>query len=216
MTTAVIFGVTGYAGGMIARELLSRGHTVIGVARKAPDEAIPGVDYQIGSLHDTEFATKLISPSSVVISAVRAAAVASQGASFADTLASLLPTLKAQGARLGVVGGAGSLRYPGTDRLRIDDPELPEAQRPEAEEQFAALTMLRKVGADVDWFYVSPPKLFGSYAPGELTGHYRTGTDELVMAADGSSTISGEDFALAFVDEIEAPKHPSQRFTVGY
>ncbi len=31
-----------------------------------------------------------------------------------------------------------------------------------------------------------------------------------------SSYISGADFAIAVVDEIEDPKHSRQRFTVGY
>lgn len=30
------------------------------------------------------------------------------------------------------------------------------------------------------------------------------------------SRISFEDYAIALVDEIETPKHPRERFTVGY
>ena len=68
----------------------------------------------------------------------------------------------------------------------------------------------------LDWFYVSPAALFGSFAPGETTGDYRLGGDELVTTEDGTSEISGTDFALAHVDEIEQRKHPRQRFTVGH
>ncbi|WP_437773379.1 NAD(P)-dependent oxidoreductase [Arthrobacter sp. KNU40] len=216
MSTAVIFGITGYAGGHIARELVARGYDVIGVARTAPEEPLPGVDFVTGSFHDIELASAQVDRADVVISAVRAATVAQDGASFADAVAALLPAIGQRGARLGIVGGAGSLRFPGSDRLRIEDPALPEAQRPEAREQYAALNMLRDSGNQVDWFYVSPPALFGSYAKGLRTGRYRTGIDELVVAPDGSSTISGEDFALAFVDEIQTPQHHRQRFSVGY
>jgi putative NADH-flavin reductase len=38
----------------------------------------------------------------------------------------------------------------------------------------------------------------------------------LLADADGSSNISGPDYAKAFVDEIEQPKHRRQRFTVAY
>jgi len=38
----------------------------------------------------------------------------------------------------------------------------------------------------------------------------------IVTDAEGESFISGEDFAVAVVDEIEHPKHPRRRFTVGY
>lgn len=34
--------------------------------------------------------------------------------------------------------------------------------------------------------------------------------------AEGNSEISGTDFALAYVDEIEQGKHPRQRFTVAH
>ena len=38
------------------------------------------------------------------------------------------------------------------------------------------------------------------------------------MLADeqGNSAISGEDYAIAFLDEIERPQHRRRRFTVAY
>jgi putative NADH-flavin reductase len=38
----------------------------------------------------------------------------------------------------------------------------------------------------------------------------------LISDADGTSDISGADYAIAFVDEIESPAHSRQRFTAGY
>ena len=38
----------------------------------------------------------------------------------------------------------------------------------------------------------------------------------LVRDADGKSYISGADFAVAVVDEIEQANHRRERFTVGY
>jgi putative NADH-flavin reductase len=38
----------------------------------------------------------------------------------------------------------------------------------------------------------------------------------VVTDDDGESYISGADFAVAVLDEIENPKHTGERFTVGY
>ena len=50
---------------------------------------------------------------------------------------------------------------------------------------------------------------------GERTGVFRLGEDQLLSNAQGSS-ITFEDYAIAFVDELEHPKHIRRRFTVGY
>ena len=54
------------------------------------------------------------------------------------------------------------------------------------------------------------------FGPGERTGAFRLGTETLLTAQDGKSSISYEDFAIAMIDEIETPKHKNMRFTVGY
>jgi putative NADH-flavin reductase len=58
------------------------------------------------------------------------------------------------------------------------------------------------------------PSVF--FGPGERTGKFRLGKDELLTADDGKSHISYEDYATALLDEIEQPRHSHQRFTVGY
>jgi len=52
--------------------------------------------------------------------------------------------------------------------------------------------------------------------PGERTGNYRLGTDELLLDAEGNSTISMEDLAVVLLDEAERPKHHRTRFTAAY
>ncbi len=70
------------------------------------------------------------------------------------------------------------------------------------------LQALRKSPGDVDWFCLSPAaEEFGSYNPGEPIGIYRVGGDVLLRDANGRSYISGADYALAFVDEIEQARH---------
>ncbi len=53
------------------------------------------------------------------------------------------------------------------------------------------------------------------FAPGERTGKFRIGKDQLLTNDNGSS-ISFEDYAIAAVDELEKPAHIRERFTVGY
>ena len=95
-------------------------------------------------------------------------------------------------------------------------PEFPEAFKAEAEEMGAVLADLRASDAALDWFLVSPAASFGAWAPGEHTGTFRLGGDVLLTDAAGESSISGADFAHAFVDEIERPAHRRERFTVAY
>ena len=52
-------------------------------------------------------------------------------------------------------------------------------------------------------------------APGERTGKFRLGKDQLITHDKGSN-ISWEDYAIAAVDELEKPAHIRERFTVGY
>ena len=112
--------------------------------------------------------------------------------------------------RLVVVGGAGSLEVAPGVQL-VDTPEFPAAWKGIALAHRDALAVYR--GAALDWTYISPAALIG---PGERTGQYRTGTDQLLTDKEGESRISVEDFAVAFVDEIENQRFARQRMTVAY
>ncbi len=64
-----------------------------------------------------------------------------------------------------------------------------------------------------DWSYLCPPAML---SPGERTGHYRSGGDDLLVDPDGTSAISMEDFAVALLDEAEQAVDQRRRFTVAY
>ncbi|AMM25770.1 hypothetical protein AX767_16470 [Variovorax sp. PAMC 28711] len=74
------------------------------------------------------------------------------------------------------------------------------------------LDTLRKEKA-LDWTFISPSALS---EPGERTGQFRIGGDQLLADAAGASRITMENFAVALVDEVESPKHSRARFTVGH
>jgi putative NADH-flavin reductase len=214
MTTLVIFGGTGYAGGNIAAEAVKRGHTVISYSRNLPANPLDGVEYRTGSLTDSHVLGHAGQDGDEIVVAVHGADV--DGQKLVDVLPKLVATALAHDVRLSFVGGAGSsLVAEGGPRL-VDTPEFHEEWKPEALSHAEVLEALRRTPEELRWFYVSPAALFGAWAPGETTGSYRSDDDLLVTKEDGSSEISGTDFALAYVDEIERSKHPRQRFTVGH
>jgi uncharacterized protein len=53
-------------------------------------------------------------------------------------------------------------------------------------------------------------------SPGQRTGKFRLGKDQLLKDAKGESRISVQDYAMAMIDEVEKPTYIRQRFTVGY
>ncbi|KHK98635.1 NAD-dependent epimerase [Microbacterium mangrovi] len=213
MARIVVIGGTGYAGGNIVAEAAARGHEVVSISRTAPEEPVEGVVYVAGNVLEIDSIADDLTGADAVISAV-----APRGDMFdlgLDAVRVLADHLTGTDTRLGVVGGAmGSLSAPGGPRLW--DLGVPEEYRHEAKVGIDTLELLEASDEGLDWFLVHPPKVFGSWEPGERTGSYRTGGEVVVEDAEGNSYISGADFAVAVVDEVEKGAHRRARFTVGY
>ncbi len=213
MARIVVLGGTGYAGRHIVSEAVSRGHDVVAVSRAVPADPVAGATYVQGSVLDVPALGDVFAGADAVIFAVAARgdmADASVGA-LGDVAAALTGTE----TRLGAIGGAmGSLSAPGGPRLW--DLGVPEEYRHEAKAGIDSLELLQASDPGLDWFFIHPAEVFGPWAEGVRTGRYRDGGDVVVRDADGHSTISGADFAVAFVDEIEQGNHHRERFTVGY
>ncbi len=213
MARIAVIGGTGYAGSHIVAEAVSRGHTVVSVARTVPAERIEGATYVEGSLLDVPGLVSELQGVDVVVAAVPARG--DMVGNVRNNVAELVAEL-AENVRVGVIGGAGgSLIDEGGERL-VDQPSFTEEYKPEALEAIGILEDLQSGPASRDWFYIHPAGGFGALNPGERTGEYRVGGDVLVTDPDGESYISGPDLAVAVVDEIESPKHSRERFTVGY
>lgn len=214
MAKIKVIGGTGYAGSNIVREAVKRGHEVTSLSRRLPESPVDGATYITGSVLDTNFLTQNIGEADVVIEALspRGELVGK----LEDVVADLLPLVAAAGARLGIIGGAGSLQVAPGGPLVMDTPGFPAEILPESRTAGRLLEMAKEASAELDWFYVSPAGGFGAFAPGEATGAYRTGGDVLLVDDAGNSNISGADFGLAVIDEVESPAHRNQRFTVAY
>jgi putative NADH-flavin reductase len=213
MKIAVI-GASGQIGAFIRDEALARGHQVTAIVRHP--EKIP---VQNPRLHVVEAdilkdkVDELVKGHDAVISAYN------PGWKNPDMYNEqiegykrIISGVKESGIkRLLVVGGAGSLEVaPGVQVL--DTTSFSEQVKKGVLATREVLYMLREE-KELEWTFLSPPT---SIKPGERTGHYRVGKDQLLKNNEGESRISTPDYAVAMLDELENRQHIRERFTVAY
>lgn len=213
MARITVLGGTGYAGAALVAEARRRGHDVTAVSRSTPDAPVDGATYVEGSVLDPGVVDRAVDGADVVVSAL------SPRGDMAGRLEGVVEDLAARlsgtSTRLGYVGGASSLLVEeGGPRLwDVSEAHIPDDVKPEIQTGLDTLAILQESPEDLDWFYVSPPQDFGSWLGTPSKGSYTLGGDVLLKDADGASTISADDLALAIVDEIETPAHRRARFT---
>ncbi|WP_085724198.1 NAD(P)-dependent oxidoreductase [Pseudomonas sp. R37(2017)] len=204
MSKIAIIGATGRAGSQLLEEALRRGHSVTAIARDTSkiDQREGVVSKNVDAL-DAAALQAAVAGHDVVISA----------AHFATLPASAVvgPVKKAGVKRLLVVGGAGSLLLPDGTRV-IDSKGFPAEYKAEAGAGAEFLGSLHQE-KELDWTFLSPS---AEFVEGERTGKFRIGKDDLLVSSEGRSWITFADYAIAMLDEVEAPKHSRQRFAVGY
>jgi hypothetical protein len=109
-----------------------------------------------------------------------------------------------------VIGAGSLLRKDG--RTHFEHMAEKGIQPPTSKPAALAFDEIKKA-TDLDWTAISPA---ASIQPGERTGKFRLGLDQLIEDDEGESRISREDFAVAILDELEKPQHVRKRFTAGY
>ena len=209
-----ILGATGNAGSRVVTEALSRGHEVTAVVRESSVTNNLPTEIKIvtGDVSNVKNIAEVSAGQDIVISAIRPAS--GHESDVIPTTQSLMDGLAKIDVRLLVVGGAATLTVPGTRGKTVieDSNYLPVSARhigkASADQLDVCLAETR-----VDWAYLSPAAQF---EPGERTGKYRLGNDELLIDAEGNSKISMEDVAIVLLDEAERPQHHQTRFTAAY
>ncbi|MEV0091460.1 NAD(P)-dependent oxidoreductase [Streptomyces sp. NPDC050738] len=211
----LLFGATGMVGSRITAEAVRRGHTVTAATRsgRSPEGTTEGLTLVTADASDPARVAELAEGHDVVASALAPPRDGSAPSGpFVAANKALIEGVRASGVpRLIVVGGAGSLEVAPGVQL-VTTPGFPDAVKPEALAHGDVLDLYRTVD-DLDWTYISPAALI---QPGDRTGSYRLGGDQLLADAEGNSHISAEDYAVAFVDELEMPTHPKSRICVAY
>lgn len=208
MARIAVLGGTGYTGGHIAREAAARGHHVTAYSRHAPEAPVEGVHYLQGSMTEEGAVAAAVAGQDVVVEAL--APRGELAGRLEGLIADAARLAAEQGARLIVIGGWSGLR-PAEGSPRFVEGDVPAAFRAEAEELVRVLDALERSAPEgLDWLFVSPAQAYGSYAPGEALGRYRVSGPVAILDEQGGSAVSGADFALAVVDEIERHEHRGQ------
>lgn len=212
----VLIGASGFVGTAILNELLNRGNKVTAIVRNPDKISISNSNLSIvkADVSDVETIAKVCEGKDAIISAYNPGWTNPD--IYEETLKNyplILQAAKQSGVkRLLIVGGAGTLFCAPGLRV-VDSGAIPESIMGGVKSlgEFYLNTLMNE--HDIDWIFFSPA---GALEPGERTGKFRLGKDDLIVDADGKSHISVEDYAVAMVDELEKPAHHQERFTIGY
>jgi putative NADH-flavin reductase len=209
-----IIGASGNIGSAIREEALTRGHDVTAIVRHP--EKIASSNPRLTVVKGDILSDKvdsLVRGHDAVISAYNPGwANPNIAADTTTGYNAIIEGVKKAGVkRLLVVGGAGSLEVSPGVQL-IDTTEVPPLIKSAILALRGVLYSLRKEQA-LEWTFFSPA---GTIAPGDRTGKFRLGKDQIIKDSKGESKISTQDYAMAMIDELEKPSHVKERFTIGY
>ena len=216
MKKVALIGASGFIGSQLVKELLSRGYQVTAIVRSTDKIKNDDKNLRVVSadVFDTDKLAEVLKNNDAVISAYNPGWTNPN--IYDDTIKgyqSIIEAVKKAGIkRLQAVGGAGSLLVaPG--KTVVDSGAIPDEILPGVKALALVLKDQFLPEKELDWVFFSPA---GTIEPGERTGKYRLGLDNLITDDQGNSKISVQDYAKAMVDELENPKHHQQRFTIGY
>jgi uncharacterized protein len=215
-----LLGSTGFAGAFILTEALTRPELDVTAIVRNPDAVAQHERLSVvkGDVFETAALVDALRGHDVVVHAFHPGRAANIAEVYDQSIAgheAIIAATRAAGVpRLVCVGGAASLMTP-EGKEYLDSTHWDKEFDPYRNAILGtrALYYLLKPVTDLDWVFLAPSAWL---RPGARTGVFRTGKDDMLFAADGTSSISNEDYALALVDEVAAPKHHRTRFTVGY
>jgi hypothetical protein len=221
----VVYGATGAIGSLIVQEALSRGDTVIGVARDPGKLPVANPHYSAvtGDVTDLGSFKRITQGADAVIISVLGAGKDSSPedsvSARAATVAVKAYTGEPRSPHVIQIGAAPTL-YETRDAMLAHLHLSP--SNPMYAVIFGHLLALQTYRAShIRWTVLTPPmniqgwKLHSPPQP-HRTGKYRVSTTDFVRDANGQNAINVADLAVAAVDEAEHPRFIRKRFTVGY
>lgn len=215
MKVAVI-GATGFVGQNLVKELSTRGHEVIAIARNPSvltDQA--GVSTKTVDVNDVEALANAVKGTEVVVSAFNAGWTNPElYQDFLKGSQDIQQAVKQSGVqRLIVIGGAGSLYIDGNQL--VDSPDFPEAYKAGATAARDYLNIIKEE-KELNWTFFSPAIEMHPGITTGRTGNYRLALENPVFNEEGRSILSVQDLAVVIADEVETNQHAQQRFTAAY
>lgn len=216
MKKIVLIGASGFVGSAILKEALDRNHYVTALVRHPEKVKMVHKNLVVkqGDVSFSKIVAEVSKGTDAVLSAYNPGWKNPNIAVETSTVyKSILEGVRQSGVkRFLVVGGAGSLFISPGKRL-IDAGIIPDSFLPAVRSLASFYLDVLTNEKTIDWVFFSPS---GNIAPGERTGKFRLGKDDMIFDSDGKSNISVEDYALAMIDELEQPVHHRERFTIGY
>lgn len=216
MKNVVLIGASGFVGTAILNELLHRGNKVTAIVRNPEKITINDSNLVVfkADVSNVEALTNICKGKDAVISAYNPGWTNPN--IYEETLKNypvILKAVKQAGVkRLLCVGGAGTLFCaPG---IRVVDAGVIPAEIMGGVKSLGEFYLNSLCNEkEIDWVFFSPA---GTLEPGQRTGIFRLGKDDLIVDENGNSHISVEDYAVAMIDELEQENHHQERFTIGY
>ena len=202
-----LIGASGKIGTKITKELLDRGFSVTAIARN-PEKIEAKAEV-------TPVAGDLMNPDNLAQTLEGHDAVISAAPFITDASEKLFEAVRKSGVkRYLMVGGAASLFNDKGVKVweTLQGVGIPDVVLANIAEGIRAFDLLKE-DQSLDWTFFSPAVMIG---PGERTGKFRLGKDNVVADANGNSKISYDDYAIALVDELEQGNNIRSRFTIGY
>jgi putative NADH-flavin reductase len=201
MSGVIVFGAGGRAGRTAVAEARRRGHRVTAVVRDPAGYGGPeadGVRVVAGDVTDAEDVGRLAAGHDAAINA--AADLGARPEIFFPAAArALIGGLAAAGVNRLVTVGLASVLSTGSGTLLMDTPGYPQEYRAFYLGHAAGTDVLRSAAGGLDWVVLSPAGDFDHGAG--RTGGYR------IADAEAGSRVSYADFAIALLDEVDAPAH---------
>ncbi|GAA4497455.1 NAD(P)-dependent oxidoreductase [Hymenobacter ginsengisoli] len=212
-----LIGGTGFVGSHLLHEALTRGHQVTAIVRDPAKltEKNDHLTVVTGDVNNPEQLAQQLAGHDVVLNAFNAGWGNPNlyNDSLAGSRAIEQATEQSGVPRLFVIGGAGSLYIDG--HQLVDGPQFPAEYKAGATAARDYLNELKQ-NTKLDWTFLSPAIEMHQGIDTGRTGHYRLGTENPVFNAEGRSILSGEDLAVAALDELEKHQFSRQRFTAAY